>query len=215
MFFFFTERTSLNITPRLSLLFNSLFLERNSDRAPPKASLAFRSHPSRTHTLQIPASPTSRETSGLSWRERRLPEAGKETGPRPLAWSGNPAEWEHPVAARGGDSAPACHCHLAWVPVLLPVPFTAPCPPRAAARPGVPAVPGSCSRRRTPIPLVSAWNASGPGRAFLLSIAALYIECRDSYSRGSNCFPLLSPPHWWLQTRIWERGALPPVSSAA
>lgn len=138
-------------------------------------------------------------------------------------WAGRQghAPWACPGAQRssqvlrprGAESRRPRPVTVSWPGSRLPSPCPSrrPALPGAAARPRVPAVPGSRSRRRTSIPLVSVWNASGSGRAFFLSIAALYIACRRSYSRGSNCFPLESPPYWWLQTRIWERGALPPV----
>lgn len=137
---------------------------------------------------------------------------GGEAGPRPLGLSRGPAELQV-LRPRGAESRRPRPVTVPWPGSRLPSPCPSrrPALPGAAARPRVPAVPGSRSRRRTSIPLVSVWNASGSGRAFFLSIAALYIACRRSYSRGSNCFPLESPPYWWLQTRIWERGTLPPV----
>lgn len=187
---FFTERTSLNIVPAylcslIHFSWKGTVMMQHGLWRPYKDPCPLNPDPSRPPLrppLARPAVCASGSEDSRKW-------GGRATPP----WARPRAERSRSVLRpRWAESrlSPACHCHLARVPGSLPVPFKALCPPRATARPGVPAVPGSRSRRRTSVPLVSAWNASGWGRTFFLSIAPLYIECRHSYSRGSNCFPL-------------------------
>lgn len=141
--------------------------------------------------------------------------------------------------ARGGVTEKLSAIHTAAaapspLPPPRPLPFTAPGPPCQGLlfAPGQPAFPLllsftsppptptpesrvlQCPRSRTYNLLsVSARNAAGLSGKRVLSIyssvCTSYVCC--SYSRGNNCFPLFSSPHWWLPTRIWEWGALPPV----
>ena len=144
-----------------------------------------------------------------------------------------------PGPARGGVTEKLSAIHttalsLARLPPPRPLPFTAPGPPCLGLlfAPGQPAFPRLLSFPSpppTPTPesrvlqcprsctynllRVSARNAAGLSGKWVLSIYSSVCTSYvcSSYSRGNNCFLLFSSPHWWLPTRIWEWGALPPV----
>lgn len=140
---------------------------------------------------------------------------GGEAGPRPPGL----VPWSSGVGASCGRAGRSLGrprpVTVTWPGSRCP----SPCPsrrpalpglPLGPARPGVPAV-------RLPLPTPHVRPACK-----CLECLRLWRRILSIYSRavhrmppqlfpGQQLPPSLITSHWWLQTRIWERGALPPV----